>query len=385
MLGKQTPAYACALPYGFWMGAELQAGIDRYAREHDREFQPFWMTNLGRLQDQTWMSGLLVFVSMPSFVGQIEHLGCPIVNLSGNLDDLPFPSVMNDARSMGDRAAAHLIECGAKRIHYLTFQRMEKGYRRQRFAGVSHRCALHGIECVKVSLLQKRELNRHHWDQRRLKACEDWLGSQQPPCAVIAANPQEAAFLSRAALQLGWTLGQELALLQLTHPREARNYGNPAISYIAHDWRGVGYCAAETLCQWVEEEIEPPSVTWVPPLPVVLTSSSDPSYASGLGIRFKSFLLHHPDLGLQVEEVAKGLGVSTSTLYREIKDLTGPSPKVHLVQRQLDEAKRLLCSTDLPIETISAQCGYRVVHSLNAAFRKNEGMTPGQWRREQTG
>ncbi len=377
------PVYANVLPLGMWMGTEVQFGADRYCQEMERDVYSFGTGNKNGIEAQKWISGMISFVSKMSLVDRFQVMPYPVINVSANLEQMPFPSVLNDGHVLGRMAAEHLINCGAESIHYIKFRRGQDGYRGQRTRGITLACEERGIPYTITLLPQQRNRDLFQKLHMQLGVCTEWLKEQSLPLALIAHSPLVGYVLADSIRQFGLTLGRDVALIQLTDPRESLRFCDTTVSYIAHDWRTVGYRAMELLVNWVEKGQQPPPVTWVPPLPPVLTPSSDSSHQSDMLTRFRSFLLHSDDYGLQVGDVASALGVSDSTLLRELKSATGLSVKDHLVQRQLREAKRLLRSTPLSVEEIARRCGYRVVHSLNAAFRKHEGIPPGEWRRRE--
>jgi AraC-like DNA-binding protein len=47
----------------------------------------------------------------------------------------------------------------------------------------------------------------------------------------------------------------------------------------------------------------------------------------------------------------------------------------------MERAKSLLAETSLPISEISVRCGYENLFYFCNAFKKNEGMTPTEFRR----
>jgi len=377
-------SYACALPFHHWMSSEVLQGIECWSQETGLHFQPFHMMDTLNVRQQPWISGLLAFLAKPSHLRLMESMTCPIVNLSGNMDQCQFPSVLSDSREMGRLAAEHLISCGATRILYVSFEVWRKGFRHQRRKGVEQACVNHQIPFQPYILRKNLMTNRQVRISSEEAFCKQWMDKEPVPMAVITESPVEAWVLSQLANIRGWTLGKELALFQLTDRREVQSLTDPDISFIANDWKRIGYTAADLLHTWVTQGTPPPSITWIPPLPGVLTSSSDASHSSGLFTRFRSHLVHSTELGLQVAEVAHELGVSQTTLVKEVKRASGTTPKAILMERQLKEVKRLLRDTLLPIEEISARCGYGTVHSLNAAFRRQENVPPGQWRRKQS-
>ncbi|MEG0865079.1 MAG: AraC family transcriptional regulator [Clostridia bacterium] len=84
---------------------------------------------------------------------------------------------------------------------------------------------------------------------------------------------------------------------------------------------------------------------------------------------------------LQVESIARFVGVSRSQLYRIFQKETGLSPKAHLQQRRVSQAAKLLKQTRLSLEEISASCGIASVARLSALFRQCYGLSAGQYRK----
>ncbi len=48
----------------------------------------------------------------------------------------------------------------------------------------------------------------------------------------------------------------------------------------------------------------------------------------------------------------------------------------------MEQARKLLVSTSLPIAEVSEQCGYGDYRVFTKAFKKAEGVTPSQYRRD---
>lgn len=54
----------------------------------------------------------------------------------------------------------------------------------------------------------------------------------------------------------------------------------------------------------------------------------------------------------------------------------------YLTNIRMENARKLLVSTSLSIGEISSRCGYADYRVFTKAFKKNEGITPSQYRRE---
>lgn len=85
---------------------------------------------------------------------------------------------------------------------------------------------------------------------------------------------------------------------------------------------------------------------------------------------------------ISLKEVADRFGLSTTYLSRLIKQNIGYTFTDYLVELRLDEAKRLLRETELPVKDIVSRVGYIDLASFTRKFKLSEGKTPGQYRRD---
>lgn len=79
-------------------------------------------------------------------------------------------------------------------------------------------------------------------------------------------------------------------------------------------------------------------------------------------------------------QYANRLHVSTSTLNRACREHYQTSAKALLQNRLINEAKRRLLFTQLPIEQIAYSLGFNDPAYFARAFRKHQGVAPGQFR-----
>jgi AraC-like DNA-binding protein len=91
----------------------------------------------------------------------------------------------------------------------------------------------------------------------------------------------------------------------------------------------------------------------------------------------------HGDLarGWTVETLAREAGLSRSTFAATFKAVTGDSPLEYLTRWRIYRAKVLLRGSELSLMEIAERVGYETDTALSRAFRRFEGVAPGQWRR----
>ena len=84
---------------------------------------------------------------------------------------------------------------------------------------------------------------------------------------------------------------------------------------------------------------------------------------------------------LRIADIASAVYVSESNLYKKTRDLIGMTPLEYVQYIRLKVAESLLSGTDLPISDIVARTGFRSHPYFSACFKKQYGMTPGQYRK----
>jgi transcriptional regulator GlxA family with amidase domain len=72
---------------------------------------------------------------------------------------------------------------------------------------------------------------------------------------------------------------------------------------------------------------------------------------------------------------------SERTLLRRFRKQVGMAPKEWLLQERVRRAQRLLERSDLPLERISASCGFSSTETFRATFRRIARVAPSVYRR----
>lgn len=80
------------------------------------------------------------------------------------------------------------------------------------------------------------------------------------------------------------------------------------------------------------------------------------------------------------EDVAKELNISYSGFRKAFKEFTGTSPSKYMLELKLNEAKRLLSTTNQSIKEISYSLKFENPDYFPIFFKKRTGLTPGEYR-----
>lgn len=87
------------------------------------------------------------------------------------------------------------------------------------------------------------------------------------------------------------------------------------------------------------------------------------------------------DINLNVNTLGEGLQISPSYLSKLFRDATGMGVYDYIVGVRIAMAKQLLLQTGSNIDEIAKQSGFLDSSALVRAFKKNEGITPGSFRK----
>lgn len=88
---------------------------------------------------------------------------------------------------------------------------------------------------------------------------------------------------------------------------------------------------------------------------------------------------------MSLELVSRELGLSISYISRFIHEHTGMTFSEYVYRLRMEKVKEELIATDKPLKDIILQVGYVDVSNFIKKFRKQEGMTPGDYRRRYGG
>ena len=85
-------------------------------------------------------------------------------------------------------------------------------------------------------------------------------------------------------------------------------------------------------------------------------------------------------LELSVEDLAQKAGYSPSHFRKLFIKCTNVSPKLYILNKRIEAAKKLLKESNLPINVIANNCGYSDSFQFSALFKKHTGFSPSSYR-----
>ncbi|MEM6327408.1 MAG: response regulator transcription factor [Bacteroidota bacterium] len=109
-------------------------------------------------------------------------------------------------------------------------------------------------------------------------------------------------------------------------------------------------------------------------------AATDDALAPEVVERVERFVDRHFARPITLGDMADHVGLSPFHFARQFKAATGVPPYRYVVAQRLDEAKRLLRNTDWPVLRVADAVGYESASHFSALFKRETGVTPGQYR-----
>lgn len=93
-----------------------------------------------------------------------------------------------------------------------------------------------------------------------------------------------------------------------------------------------------------------------------------------------NWIEEHFSESISVGAIAAHFGYSSDYISARVREKTGLSAKNYITHCRMRSARQILLCSDLSIEEIANQCGFTDSKAFFKVFKKNEGITPTQYR-----
>lgn len=102
---------------------------------------------------------------------------------------------------------------------------------------------------------------------------------------------------------------------------------------------------------------------------------------SGIGWQVTSYIKENYNKEISQELLAKHFHFSSEYIGRKVKNYCGLSPYQYLTNYRITRAKELLANTNHTLSYITSEIGLKDSTVFYKAFKKQTGISPGEWRK----
>ena len=96
--------------------------------------------------------------------------------------------------------------------------------------------------------------------------------------------------------------------------------------------------------------------------------------------RVQAYIVDHIDQPFTVRKMADLVAMSSRNFARTFQREVGITPLQYLQNARIDQARKVLEGSDLPLKVVAAQCGFGSDRHMRKVFCERIGMTPAQYR-----
>jgi LacI family transcriptional regulator len=375
---RKTPHILLMIETSRTFGREIVEGIARYAFENgpwsiqfeDRGLDsspPEWL--------KEWRGeGIISRTINKQIIGQLSRMRAPLVELFGDA-----PHVRSDTDAAAELVYEHFHNSGFRNFAHFAYEE-NSWIRSQR--DFFQRIAIENGGVFFAYPSPQAEHFVPGWHESYRPRAIEWLRSLPTPIGIYAAMDLHAARLLGICKEIGLAVPEKAAIVGVGNDPVLCETSHPMLSSIDLDGRRFGYEAAKLLDRKMSGE-RTEDFLIVPPNRVEVRQSTDiaivedPDLAQALRY-IREFAL----TDLDVDRVAREVGLSRRVLERRFRQFLGTTPKDEIVRFRIERAKMLLARTDQTIESIVRKSGYRSSIYFTRAFRREVGETPHAYRRK---
>ena len=364
-------------------GRGVLRGISQYMIEHDEwivnvedrglcETIPSWL--------KTWKgNGIITRTPSLSIARLIYGKRIPVVELLGNGIQIR-PEIQNDANIVAKLAAEHFAQVGFSDYAFFAVGNTWWSLSCQE-AFVHSVREYSGTVHVFPHAGTGERVFHPVWASQFDRTMLNWLRRLSKPIAIWAVSDILAIRLLEGCRRLNLSVPEEVAILGTSNDTLLCNTLTPPISSIDLNAFQIGYLAAKRLAGKIRGETPEAAPVLVPPMGIISRQSTDIVAFSDRQIaRAVRLIRTNATLGLSVDQVAELIGISRRTLQRRFQVLLGHSVEKEIMKTRINRAKRLLGETDFSLAAIAIKTGFLTANYFVQAFKREIGMTPGQYR-----
>jgi LacI family transcriptional regulator len=224
--------------------------------------------------------------------------------------------------------------------------------------------------------------SRTDWDAEQ-EGLAEWIARLPKPNGILAINDPTGLRVLEACHRADVMVPEQVGVIGLENDDLVCSMTDPPLTSLMLNSQQVGYQAAEMLDSLIAGRPAPNRIVSIEPIGIVTRQSTDiRAHPDEIVAKAVRFIRHRACEGIKVEDVLDEVQVSRSSLDRRFKSALGRTPHEEIVRAQLKAAMQLLAETELNLLDIAIKTGYNHPEYMGVVFRRELGITPGEYRRQ---
>jgi LacI family transcriptional regulator len=371
----------------------LMAGALRYADTHQRViirgFAPAKDLEATATEAEGWgaqgILGVLEHEDQARFLGNLRQ-PIPMVNNALAKEHPDVVTLVADFQAFVETAVGHFRQLGLRSLAMLV---LEDGPQVRKHLIDTFLRIAKPLVPSRASLVCPVDREKLWNPHANVKPVPDqlaaWLRAFPKPLGILTPELGGGGYLIRCCQALGLRVPEDVAVIG-GDDTDLSLAGVPTLTSMLPALETLGFEAVRLLMDLIAGKRPPGSI--------VRLRCVDLHVRESTGLRRPEIcdiggalqcIRDNACRGITVGQVIKQTQrVSKVTFHRRFREVVGKSPAEVIRDRKLDEVRRLLTSTDLPLTMVSDLCGFSSAKVLARVFRAAEGTTPRDFRKSGT-
>lgn len=374
---------------------EIFAGTQRYAAERG------WISILDDFLDEALVQMTrrtcpydgIIARATEKLADQAERLGVPVVNVwYSSAARERLPGMFSDNRAVGRLMADHLLSRGLRQFAFLA-RSYDKASLLQGEA-FQQALAEAGLPCLPAQVAWYSTLKGY---KRQMEGVGRWMDRWELPIGVVVGHDSLGRMVAQLCAERGWRVPRDVAIIAGLNQELICEHPRPSLTSVEIGYERIGYEAARLLEGFMDEAeaagksrrpmkasapASPPHIV-LPPIGLVVrestdfTAVSDPVVAEAL-----AFIANHSHRNIGVGQVSRAVATEIKTLQNRFRKVLDSSIAQEIRRVRIERAKRELVQGERSIMEIARHCGFGESKRMGEVFRRELGMSPGEYRKQ---
>lgn len=217
----------------------------------------------------------------------------------------------------------------------------------------------------------------------QVQTLEKWLKTLPKPVAIMSANDACGYQLLKVCHNACIAVPDQISVIGVNNDELLCELSYPPLTSVSTNTERIGHKSAEILDKLMSGQEVSDRQIEVEPLGIERRRSTDSTAGADpfVELAFR-FIQRHACDGINVEDVLKVVPMSRTALESAFRQLVGRSPHHEISRIRFERAHQLLAEGELRVADVAKLCGYSTVEYFSAAFKREVGISPSEYRRQ---
>jgi len=308
-------------------------------------------------------------VSMSGIPAIVSYMKKPAKNL---------PILICDDDEIGKMAAEHLLSCYLKSFAFCGYNDFH--WSRDRQDSFSKKIAKAGFKTYTYK--QPASRIKQLWENEKI-IIADWLKSLPKPVGLMACNDYRGQQVIEACKSVDIHIPDGVAIIGVDNDEQICELTDPPLSSVILNAENAGYEAAKLLDKFMAGKKMTNQKILVRPGGVYVRQSTNILAIEDKHIaKAVNFIRQHAKHPIQVNDVARAVGLSRRILEIRFRKILGRSVHDEIQYIRIEQIARMLIETNLSVSYISTTLGYPSLGHIARYFKKIKGLNPTDYRKK---